>query len=737
MSKAQEGSKPGSKDNRILCFLRVRPPNGNERDWFSKSEYQRFLLEREKTPDPDHSIVVRSSGKQYDFDGVFWEDSQQRDVFKITTVPTLENVFAGYCGAVMAYGQTGTGKTHTMQGYKADRGMIPRCAEYIFNRIDAEKNSKYKVTCNFVQIYLDKLDDLFNPGAPEVQIDPEAERVKLPDITERSLSSAEEMMKYYREGEKHRVTRKTKMNDTSSRGHAALIINIEGTSSSADGPASTKIGKLVLIDLAGYERFTQTGISGGIAEQEAKKINSSLLALGAVVNALADKDKHVPFRNAKLTRLLKDCLGGTAKTSIICTVGPCDKYKQETGGTLYFGWRAMAVKTHAKIQSVTDPTQFMAILQTKVKDLQERIQTMASWWHKSHPNDYAAYCQKYGDPGVDLNQDIDFSQLAPADGMAGGGTNAAALLEADGPANAEVQKEREEFRQDVSAEEKRHQMEKAAMAAHHKEQMDALKAAGADERQLAELAQQNQDEMKVMEDMYGDHLKDLMQDQSRREMAILLQSAMNDLGPISRERESRLRDMIEHLMNTCDSKNEMLARLFELVCHVEEQIRERDSTIVGIQRVMEDVDEQNRRHWADREAQHRTQLMLMREKFGSSGAPSGSGTVTSSSGPPGGTQTRSSRPSTSAAPSSAVGGPPPSSSSRAPGGSSGAPSGGPMGVVRPGQMSGAALPAGSGSGAPRSGDGVAHHGGGGGAGGAEAHSKRAMVKSLFTGGQRR
>ena len=102
------------------------------------------------------------------------------------------------------------------------------------------------------------------------------------------------------------------------------------------------VGKLVLVDLAGYERFALTGITTGIAAEEAKKINASLLALGAVVNSLAEKQKHVPFRNSKLTRLLRDCLGGTSKSTIVLTIGPCDKYKQETAGTLYFGFRAMA-----------------------------------------------------------------------------------------------------------------------------------------------------------------------------------------------------------------------------------------------------------------------------------------------------------------------------------------------------------------------------------------------------------
>ena len=110
-------------------------------------------------------------------------------VFKDGAVPTLENVFSGYCGAILAYGQTGTGKTHTMQGYDKDpngpgRGIIPRCADYIFGRINKTPDTDYRVTISFVQIYLDKLQDLFKPDAPEISINPETERVELPGIVQ-------------------------------------------------------------------------------------------------------------------------------------------------------------------------------------------------------------------------------------------------------------------------------------------------------------------------------------------------------------------------------------------------------------------------------------------------------------------------------------------------------------------------------------------------------------------------
>eukprot|EP00667_Euglena_gracilis_P014658 EG_transcript_15211 len=384
--------------NRIRVFLRVRPNNREEGGWFRSGQFRPILRDEHMTPNPDRSIVIDRSGKRYDFDRVFRQEATQRHLFQYAALPTLENVFNGYCGAVLAYGQTGTGKTHTMQGYERDpqgeqRGIIPRSAEYVFHRISRSPDLRFVVRVSFVQIYLDKLQDLFKPEAPEVSINPETERVELPGITQVEVKSPEELMRHFYWGERHRVTRATKMNETSSRGHAALIVNLEMTPRDNDGSQATRFGKLVLVDLAGYERFTQTGVTSGIAAEEAKKINASLLALGSVVNALAEacskrgppQAHHIPYRNAKLTRLLKDCLGGTSVTAIICTVGPCDKYSQETSGTLYFGWRAMAVKVDAKVKEIFDPVKYTQILRAKLQAAHERIHSLVAWWSRSNP----------------------------------------------------------------------------------------------------------------------------------------------------------------------------------------------------------------------------------------------------------------------------------------------------------------------------------------------------------------
>eukprot|EP01002_Notosolenus_urceolatus_P003489 NODE_191_length_2516_cov_624.104175_g10_i1.p1 GENE.NODE_191_length_2516_cov_624.104175_g10_i1~~NODE_191_length_2516_cov_624.104175_g10_i1.p1 ORF type:complete len:784 (+),score=255.13 NODE_191_length_2516_cov_624.104175_g10_i1:3-2354(+) len=633
MSKKEGEMTKVDKGSRILAYLRVRPANSTEKKSFASKEYAPFLQDKDRTPDNRHQVLVRSSGKPYQFDGVFWDDAAANDLFRTCAVPTLENVFNGYCGAIMAYGQTGTGKTHTMVGYpqKGEKGVIPRCADYIFGRIASDSQTEYKVSSSFVQIYMDKLQDLFSPNSPEVNIDPEAERVQLPGAVVHDVTSSDDFMRKFDQGFKHRVTRATKMNDTSSRGHAAMIVNIVATPKTAEGPSESKIGKLVLIDLAGYERFSATGAlegGDGIIVQEAKKINSSLLSLGSVVNALADKDKHIPFRNSKLTRLLKDCLGGTAKTCIICTVGPSDKYRIETLGTLYIGWRAMAVKVRAKTMTTSDPTQYIGILSEGLEKAKERIKTMATWWNKSHPNDFRKYCATYGDPEVDLGGELEGYDFAAgsAGAAAGGATAIADIADAADPAvSGEMEDMRAEFREEVGYAQDQYGREVGALAMQHREQENKLRAQGATPEQLAALRKQNEEEIREVKNLFGEHMKALFEDKNKQEIGVLLNAAQKEMPPVSDPKEKkRVSDLKEHLLVTCESKNAMLGRLFELVCHYEAKFKDQDASMQTIQKVMKEADAEHAKKWTEREEEWQGHLQQVDEHKARTAARRGS-----------------------------------------------------------------------------------------------------------------
>ena len=149
-------------DTRIRVILRVRPPNAQEKAWFAKAEYHPILKPADQTPNRDRCVVQEANGKENRYDRIFRDDCKQQHIFRDSALPTLENVFKGYCGAIMAYGQTGTGKTHTMQGYDKtvegdERGIIPRAADYIFSRSSKDPHYKTEISISMVQIYLDRL----------------------------------------------------------------------------------------------------------------------------------------------------------------------------------------------------------------------------------------------------------------------------------------------------------------------------------------------------------------------------------------------------------------------------------------------------------------------------------------------------------------------------------------------------------------------------------------------------
>jgi len=564
-------------DTRICVILRVRPPNKQEEQWFRSGEFKPILRDAAQTPNPDKTIIQDASGKEYNFDKVFRIEVKQVTIFREAALATLENVFKGYCGAIMAYGQTGTGKTHTMQGYDRtsdgdERGIIPRCSDYIFARAAKETGYKFTISISAVQIYLDKLQDLFQPEAPELNITPDTERVEMPGLTEKVVTGTTEFMKLFYYGEAHRVTRATLMNPTSSRGHAALIVNIK--MEPHDVSMSTRVGKLVLVDLAGYERFALTGITTGIAAEEAKKINASLLALGGVVNSLADKQKHVPYRNAKLTRLLRDCLGGTSKSTIVLTIGPCDRYKQETAGTLYFGFRAMAVKVDARIKEIYDPTKYIQLLKEKLAECSKTMNKIVKYMKEK--GKYDGYVQMFGAPEIpeaaefddnDEEADImaamarEMTAQGPAKtGSTGGGgrtVRAADMIDVyddeDPDAPEDLRKVRQEWNQELMEQQKAAENELETLHLRHLQDLEEARKAGASEEVLAKLRAQHQDELGMLKEQNQTLRTEILRQKAKDEAKALLTNAVEHQGdvlggkPAAKQDNSRINEMVSHL----------------------------------------------------------------------------------------------------------------------------------------------------------------------------------------------
>ncbi|XP_033497786.1 kinesin-like protein KIF3B [Epinephelus lanceolatus] len=292
--------------------------------------------------------------KVFTFDSVYGWGSKQNDIYDDAVRPLVESVLQGFNGTIFAYGQTGTGKTHTMQGVSNDpdmRGVIPNSFHHIFTQISRTQNQKYLVRSSYLEIYQEEIRDLLckdNNKKLELKENPDS-GVYVKDLSSVVTKNATEIEHVMNIGNQSRSVGFTNMNERSSRSHAIFVITVECSEVGPDGEDHIRVGKLNMVDLAGSERQSKTGAKGKRLK-EAAKINLSLSALGNVISALVDgKSTHIPYRDSKLTRLLQDSLGGNAKTVMIATVGPSHKNFEESLATLRYASRAKNIKNKPRI----------------------------------------------------------------------------------------------------------------------------------------------------------------------------------------------------------------------------------------------------------------------------------------------------------------------------------------------------------------------------------------------------
>ncbi|KAL5226029.1 hypothetical protein ABZP36_012668 [Zizania latifolia] len=366
-------SSDSGVSSRVRVAVRLRPRNADElaadADFGDSVELQPELKR----------LKLRKNNwesETYEFDEVLTEFSSQKRVYEVVAKPVVESVLEGYNGTVMAYGQTGTGKTFTLgrlgEEDTAARGIMVRAMEDILADITPETDT---VSLSYLQLYMEMIQDLLDPVNDNIAIveDPRTGDVSLPGATVVEIRDQKSFVDILRVGEAHRVAANTKLNTESSRSHALLMVNVRRTVkgrhemdasiSGENGHSSSIVGslrppivrksKLVVVDLAGSERIDKSGSEGHTLE-EAKSINLSLSALGKCINALAENSPHVPVRDSKLTRLLKDSFGGTARTSLVVTIGPSPRHRGETTSTIMFGQRAMKVENMVKLKEEFD-----------------------------------------------------------------------------------------------------------------------------------------------------------------------------------------------------------------------------------------------------------------------------------------------------------------------------------------------------------------------------------------------
>ena len=343
---------------------------------------------------------------QFTFDHVYDQDASQQMVYERSAKDAVLSTLAGYNAAMLAYGQTGTGKTFTMEGDPrarhgnsaigilpgdlppvgddrgAERGIIPRAIEDIFNRIKADTStrSKYLVRASYVQIYNEVISDLLKPERVNLHIREDKKRgVFVEGLSEWVVRTPDEIYGLMDRGASQRTTGATRMNELSSRSHAVFIVIVENSklteeAGQAELRQSFKAGKLNLVDLAGSERVGRSGATG-VRLEESKKINQSLSALGNVIKALTEPKgrPHIPYRDSKLTRILEDSLGGNCKTTMMAMISPALESFTESLSTLKFANRAKHIKNTAHINEDLDQKSLLRKYERELKRLRQEL----------------------------------------------------------------------------------------------------------------------------------------------------------------------------------------------------------------------------------------------------------------------------------------------------------------------------------------------------------------------------
>ncbi|XP_022765450.1 kinesin-like protein KIN-UC [Durio zibethinus] len=366
---------------RVRVAVRLRPRNAE--DLLSDADFADCV---ELQPQLKRLKLRKNnwSSESYKFDEVFTETASQKCVYEVVAKPVVEIVLSGYNGTVMAYGQTGTGKTFTLgrlgKDDASERGIMVRALEDIMANISIASDT---VEVSYLQLYMESIQDLLAPEKTNIPIneDPKTGEVSLPGAITVKVRDLDHFLELLQIGEANRHAANTKLNTESSRSHAILMVyirrsvpeKVEDDISSQDKKTKSNLpvvrkSKLLIVDLAGSERLDKSG-SEGLLLEEAKFINLSLTSLGKCINALAENSPHIPIRDSKLTRLLRDSFGGSARTSLIITIGPSSRHHAETTSTIMFGQRAMKIVNVVKLKEEFDYESLCRKLEAQVDHL--------------------------------------------------------------------------------------------------------------------------------------------------------------------------------------------------------------------------------------------------------------------------------------------------------------------------------------------------------------------------------
>ena len=378
-------------EENITCYVRCRPLNQRELELGANC----IDISKDKK-----SITLKNYDNNYIYDKIFPAETDQKTIFNEIGLPLVKKFLSGYNSTIFAYGQTGTGKTHTIIGpleslfddNNDNFGLIPNILNFLFNNKEEatniirssskEKAEKidYSLSCSCIEIYQEHLIDLLSSNNSGFEKEDDILKIRedpkkgmyIENLTELEISSAKKAKEALISGFKNRHVASTSMNRESSRSHLIYTLFLISSFEMDEGLIITRTSRLHLVDLAGSERQKYTNTQG-VRIKEAGNINKSLSILGNVINAVIEfnegKTKFVPFRDSKLTYYLKDSIGGNSKTVIIGNISQSYIQMNETQSTLNFIQRAKMIKNKAKIiENVNDTVK---LLQSEIKSLKQ------------------------------------------------------------------------------------------------------------------------------------------------------------------------------------------------------------------------------------------------------------------------------------------------------------------------------------------------------------------------------
>ena len=356
------GSQPNlyfdndTNSENIKVCLRIRPMSLQE-----KSRNDIACIE----PVSDEQLILKHKNlrRSYTFNLVFGQESSQEDIFfKCSMDKLIDSALDGYSVTIFAYGQTGSGKTYTIMGrddainekiLKNNKysGIMPKSINYIWSTV-SRRSEKFYIKVSFLEIYNEQINDLLNPTNANLQIRWEQKQgFFVEGLLVIECKKPEDIVEIILQGTKNRKKGSHDLNKDSSRSHSILTVYLISEVQSGN-ETYKKYGKISFVDLAGSERLKETHSKGGMIK-ETGNINKSLFVLGKVISALTDKkntNQHIPYRDSKLTMLLMDSIGGTAKTLMIACVSPSSQYSDETMSTLNYASRTMNIKNKPLVQ---------------------------------------------------------------------------------------------------------------------------------------------------------------------------------------------------------------------------------------------------------------------------------------------------------------------------------------------------------------------------------------------------